>query len=200
MRLKAILTGDIVGSREVDSVVWGKALRRVLEQYATRFDIYRGDSFQAELPVASAVECCMVLMAELLAAGNIGVRVGVGVGTVDRMEKHVQESTGEAFIRSGKAFDQLKKELFRMETPWSDVNEQVNLIFGLCVELMGRWTPNMAESFLAAWRNPSMSQKQLAELLNRKHQSQISTELSKAGYAKIIESIHYCTRQLQSKC
>lgn len=196
----AVLTGDIVNSRKVDSQLWGEQLRLVLSTYTENYDIYRGDSFQAIMPMDKAIVCTIVLMARLQTIDGIRVRIGVGIGEVDQPSSTVKESTGDAFIRSGEAFDDLRKDLFRISSPWPETDKIINILMGLCTEIMGRWTVNMAESFVAAVENPEKNQVQLALLLKRKHQSQLSTELTKAGFAKIQESVNYCTQQLMKPC
>ncbi|PVH25368.1 hypothetical protein DC487_10650 [Sphingobacterium corticibacter] len=196
----AILTGDIVNSRMVDSQLWGEQLRLVLSVHSDNYDIYRGDSFQAIMPLDKAIVCAIVLMARLQTIDGIRVRLGLGIGEINPAANTVRESTGEAYIRSGEAFDDLRRNLFKMSSPWPEVDKNVNIIMGLCTEIMGRWTVNMAESFAAAIENPDKNQVQLAKLLNRKHQSQLSTELTKAGFAKIQESTHYCTQLIMKQC
>ncbi|MCL7987195.1 SatD family protein [Sphingobacterium sp. lm-10] len=192
----AVLTGDIVNSRMADAQLWGEQLRVVLSAYADNYDIYRGDSFQAILPLEKAFICTIVLMARLQTIPGIRVRIGLGIGEVDQPSNTVKESTGKAYIYSGEAFDDLRKDLFKIKTPWQETDRLINLVMGLCTEIMGRWTVNMAESFAAAMENPEKNQVQLAKLLKRKHQSQLSTELTKAGFVKIQESVIYCTQQL----
>ena len=192
----AVLTGDIVNSRMVDAKLWGEQLRLVLSSYADSYDIYRGDSFQAILSLEKAFLCTVILMARLQTIDGIRVRIGLGIGAIDQPSNTVKESTGEAYIYSGEAFDDLRKDLFRIRTPWQETDRIINLLMGLCTEIMGRWTVNMAESFAAAMEHPKKNQVQLAQLLKRKHQSQLSTELTKAGYTKIQESVTYCTQQL----
>ncbi|MFD2744262.1 MULTISPECIES: SatD family protein [Sphingobacterium] len=195
-----ILTGDIVNSRMVDGKLWRAQLHAVLSNYAENYDIYRGDSFQAILSLEKSIICTIVLMAKLQTIDGVRVRVGVGIGEVDATANTVKESTGEAYIRSGEAFDDLRRDLFKMNSPWPEMDRTINIMMGLCTEIMSRWTVNMAESFAAAIENPEKSQVELAKLLKRKHQSQLSTELTKAGFNKIHESVNYCTQQIMKQC
>ncbi len=80
--LWTVLTGDIVNSRSVDAESWRSKLKSVLEIYTKKYDVYRGDSFQALLPLDKAMECAVALMANMHVMEGIGVRIGLGVGTV----------------------------------------------------------------------------------------------------------------------
>ena len=196
----AILVGDIVNSRQQDMTLWLPVLEESLQEYSKTFDIFRGDSFQAEISLEKCFEFVFYIKARIKALGKLDVRIGIGIGTVDHIGKEINSSTGDAFIYAGEAFDTLKKDLIALRSPWKDYDQPVNIMLETATELANRWTVNMAESVSAALIHPEYNQQELTKVLNRKHQSQVSTELTKAHYALIRKVIEYCTQELQRRC
>ncbi|GAA4518025.1 hypothetical protein [Sphingobacterium thermophilum] len=198
--LKAILTGDIVHSRKVSSEIWLSVLTDCLRHYSNKFDIFRGDSFQIELPLEKCIEAVFYIKASIRTIEKLDVRLGLGIGKIEVERQHVKDSSGEAYIFSGEAFDTLDKELIRVRSPFDHWDESTNIMLQLATELANRWTVNMAKTVKTAIEHPEASQLELTKLLHRKHQSQISTELKKANWQKIKLTIEYCTKQLLITC
>ena len=195
-----ILIGDIVNSRKIKAERWLPVLEEVLRRYAKKFDIFRGDSFQAELPLADCFKFVFYLKARIKSVDDLDVRLGIGIGEISYSDDSIQKSNGEAFVYAGEAFDALRKDLFLLRSPWPEYDEPVNIIMDLAMELSSKWTVNMAESVATALENPDANQKELAEMLKRKYQSQVSTELSKAHYIPLTKAIGYCTQELIKRC
>lgn len=195
-----ILIGDIVNSRQQDTSLWLPILEESLQRYSKTFDIFRGDSFQAEISLEKCFEFIFYVKARMKSLGKLDVRLGIGIGAVDHIGKGINNSTGEAFIYAGEAFDTLKKDLIALRSPWMDYDQPINIMLEMAIELANRWTVNMAESVVAALANPEHNQLEITKILNRKHQSQVSTELTKAHYALIGKVIKYCTQELQRRC
>lgn len=200
MNTHAIITGDLVDSRMVDSTIWLPVLEDTLGKYSVKYDIFRGDSFQAELDLTTCLERIFYIKARLKSIGNIDVRIGLGIGSIEYNNDHIKNSTGESFIYSGKAFDFLKKELFAVKTAYEEWDILTNTMLLLAVELASKWTVNMAETVAAYLEYPNYSQQQLGTLLKRKYQSQVSTELTKANWVKIKSAIDYCQKELMKLC
>lgn len=196
----AILTGDIVGSRRVETQEWLPHLESVLTHYTNNFDIFRGDSFQAAVPIEKCIEAVFFIKASIRCIEPLDVRIGLGIGEVSYWDTHIKNSMGEAFINSGEAFDRLEKNYIYVRSPWKDWDEPTNIILQLSTELANRWTFNMAQTIATMIKNPESNQQEIANLLNKKYQSQISTELGNASWQKIRLAIEYCTQQLQKKC
>lgn len=199
-KIYAIVTGDLVNSRNHNAKVWLPVLENSLKEYSTNFDIFRGDSFQAEVELEKSFEILFYIKAKIKSISQLDVRFGLGYGSIENLDKHIKNSTGEAFINSGEAFDELKKELINMQSPWREWDIPVNLMLQLSTELANKWTENMAESVAATFENPLANQQQLANILHRKYQSQVSTELNKASFMKIKKVIEYCTHELLKQC
>jgi len=198
--MHVIIVGDVVGSRQVQADKWLPVLSRALRQYTKKFDIFRGDSFQAELSLEGCFAFVFYLKARLRSIGPLDIRIGIGVGEIDYQDDSIKNSNGQAFVFSGEAFDALGKDLIAVRSPWTEYDEPVNIMLDLAMELSGKWTVNMAESVATAIENPQANQKELAEILKRKHQSQVSTLLNKAHFAQISKVVDYCTKELIKRC
>lgn len=198
--IHAILTGDIVGSRRVEMQEWLPHLEATLAHYTDNFDIFRGDSFQIAIPIEKCMEAIFFIKANMRCIEPLDVRIGVGIGEISYWDTHIKNSMGEAFIYSGEAFDRLEKNYIYVKSPWEEWDESTNIILQLATELANRWTFNMAQTISTIIKNPDANQQEIAKLLNKKYQSQISTELGNASWQKIRQAMEYCTKQLLSKC
>ncbi|WP_313368379.1 hypothetical protein [Sphingobacterium mizutaii] len=198
MSYHVILTGDVVHSRSHDAKEWLPRLERGIKKHALTYDIFRGDSFQAEVPIEACFQAIFYLKSEMRQLEGMDIRIGIGVGQVDFIDKDIKKSSGEAFVLSGQSLDGLSKESLEFKSQWKDLDERMNLILTLCTRLTDQWTPNMAETVQAAMDYPNANQTELTKIIGRKHQSQVSTELSKANYSKINQVIEYCTKELKA--
>lgn len=200
MEICAIITGDIVDSRSKDIKEWLPILDSALRHYSENFDIFRGDSFQAEVQLDQSIEALFYIKSRIKSLGDIDVRMGLGIGGISYIDSHIKKSSGEAFIYSGEAFESLNKDLILVKSKWPGWDESTNLILSLAMEIANKWTTNMAETVAETLRSPDANQLELAKRLNKKYQSQVSTELTKASWAKLSKAIKYCTDQLLKKC
>ncbi len=197
MKYHVIITGDVVQSRSHEAVEWLPSLEDGIKKYAVSYDIFRGDSFQAEITVENCFQSIFYLKAVMRQFEGMDIRIGIGVGDIDFKDKSIKKSSGTAFILSGQALDSLTKETLEFKSPWPDLDERINLILTLSSRLSDQWTSNMAETVKTAMDNPGANQTELTQIIGRKYQSQVSTELGKANYSKINQSIHYCTKELK---
>lgn len=200
MRAHVIVTGDLVNSRTKDSKIWLEVLEDTLAKYSKKFDIFRGDSFQAELAIEHCLEAVFYIKARIKSLTNMDVRMGLGIGSIDYMDEHIKNSTGDAFVNSGVVFDSLNKELFAVRSPDEEWDMLTNTMLSIATELANKWTTNMAETVAAYIYHPLLNQQELAQLLHKKYQSQVSTELGKANWLKIKKAIDYCQNELMKKC
>jgi hypothetical protein len=128
--MQAVLTGDIVNSTKL-SLVKEKALVKLLQQVLKpyKYEFYRGDSFQVLIKEAGS----SLRIALLCRAAAIGitennkadVKVSIGLGEVEDRIKTLGSAKGEAFIISGRAFDELEKMNSRLMI--STANTMTNL-------------------------------------------------------------------------
>lgn len=191
-----VLTGDIIGSRKVDATLWSPVLEGSVAVYSKKFDIFRGDSFQALISMEDAFKSAFFIKASLLGLKDLDMRIGIGIGELDLHKLPIKQASGSALIYSGEAFDSLKKETIRVKSAYEAFDQLCNTMLPLAAELMSRLTPNMAKTVAMALQNEEASQDELALLLTKSYQSQVSTELNKASYFKIKRAIDYCTQEL----
>jgi hypothetical protein len=116
--LRAVITADIVNS----GPSWVQELTRRLEQtiYAGQANakvfFYRGDSFQSYLPDPfSAYRMALRIRTEARLFEKdrpeilTDVRISIGVGAVEMPVTQLATAQGEAFVLSGRGFDELLK-------------------------------------------------------------------------------------------
>ena len=199
-KIYAILTGDIVGSRKANIEKWLPILEESLKHYSDNFDIFRGDSFQIAVPVEQCIEAVFLIKSCIRTVEPLDVRIGLGLGEVSYWDEHIKNASGEALVNSGEAFDALEKNLICVKSLWSQWDEPTNIMLQLAIELANRWTVNMGQTVSTLIKNPHLNQSEIARLLNRKYQSQISTELANANWQKIKVTIDYCTKELIKRC
>ncbi|WNW02254.1 transcriptional regulator [Tenacibaculum sp. HL-MS23] len=186
--MTSILTGDIVKSRKSDSSVWLEKLKTILNKFGKQpidWEIFRGDSFQLEVPIEKALYVAFLLKAQLKQVDNIDVRIGIGIGSKDSKNLHITEANGEAYVNSGEVFDSLvKKQLIAIKTPWLALNEELNLALELALLTMNSWTKNSAEVFQLSIENPLLTQSEIGKKIGIT-QSNISERQKRAGYDAI---------------
>ncbi len=200
IQLTAIITGDLINSRQIKPKVWLPVLEQAIRLYSSKSDIYRGDSFQIEIEIDKAIECVFYIKASLKTLRNIDARMAIGIGSKDFKNRNIKKSNGEAFLNSGEAFEGLKKETIGLKTPWPDTTEICKIMLELASQIADGWSENVANSVKVAFENPGKNQQELAEILHKKYQSQVSTELNKAAFHKISKTIDFCTKTILARC
>ena len=136
--MKAILTGDIVNSREnTNPATWLTPLKKHLTSYGkmpSKWEIYRGDSFQLEIDdPENALLSAIKIKALIKRHDKLDVRIAIGIGQKTFNAPRITESNGEAFIFSGETFNKLDKQkrTLALKTPWEDFNETMDIILRL---------------------------------------------------------------------
>lgn len=150
--MQAVLTGDIVNSTKLPSVK-EKALVKVLEQIFKpyKYEFYRGDSFQALIKEAEdslrIALLCRTAAIGITENNGADVKVSIGLGKVNGRIKKLGAAKGEAFIISGRAFDELEKTGSRLIV--SVANTMANLSFQVIADyinsIYSKMTPKQAK-------------------------------------------------------
>lgn len=198
----AIITGDIINSRNVDVQKWMPELKAVLNKYGSEpknWEIYRGDSFQMEISPIEALKVAILIKSTVKQFKSLDVRLAIGVGEKTYESEKITESNGSAFIFSGGSFEKLKKQTLTIQTKWEDFNQTMNLMFDLATLTMNNWTPKSCVIIKTAIENHGISQKELAIQLHKK-QSNISTSLKRGGFDEIQKLIQYYQQKISNKC
>lgn len=197
-RLIAVITGDIIKSRNVNSRTWQPKLKKWLTSNIgdTKYwQIYRGDSFQVEVPVEDAFDIAISIKALIKSIDVINVRMSIGIGEKNYGGKKVVESNGSAFINSGEAFNNLKFTTLIIKSNISEIDDYFNSILRLISFISDHWKEVTAETILLALANKNMSQKDLAIKL-KKSNTTISKSLKRGGYAEILTAINLYRKQI----
>lgn len=186
----AVLTGDIIHSSRVSPEKWLKSLQGALQPLGNspkNWEIYRGDSFQAEVSNSlDALQISIKIKAAIKAIKGLDVRIAIGIGDKTYEAARVTESNGSAFVNSGHRFDALVKEKINLgiQSPWPDFDREMNLYLRLGLIAMDNWTTNGARMVLLALQNQHLSQTELGKLEGIK-QNTVSTRLKRAYYDEI---------------
>ena len=194
----AVLTGDIINSRQGNVVQWLDILKQTLSKYGQaphQWDIYRGDSFQLVTTPQDALFIALHIKAAIKQNDNYDVRIAIGLGQQTHNAKKIAESNGPAFINSGEAFEALKKQTLTIKSNIPDWDQPLNIMLNLAVLTANNWSSTVATVILAVLEHPTKNQKQIADQLN-KSQSNISAALKRGGYEEIMQLNHYYQNQI----
>lgn len=148
--MKGVITADVVGSTQIKTEDRGTLPALIHEligeiaqcrpELKLQVDIFRGDSFQVWVEKPE----CAPLVALLLRAGlrksalrageqQLDARISVGIGDVAYRDATVSQSDGEAFVLSGRGFDQLgKQQRLMVQTPSETANEELRVETATC--------------------------------------------------------------------
>jgi hypothetical protein len=196
--MKAVLTGDIINSREGNAGFWIDSLKEVLQVYGKEpkhWEIYRGDSFQLVLSPQDALIAAFHIKACIRQIKNYDVRIGIGLGDESYSADKVTESNGTAYVHSGECFEVLKKHTLSVKSNNLDFDDTINLILSLILLIANNWSNTVAQALKVSIEHPNKHQKEVAAILN-KSQSSISEALKRGGYDEIIKLNNYYKKQL----
>lgn len=170
MSVSAVLTADIVKFTRLSPVLKKRMIAKlavVLKKY--KFEFYRGDSLQVYIKnPGEALELAFRLRSVARSFSFVNdVRVSIGIGKVVTQPRTLRTATGEAFVLSGRAFDQLKGG----QNLWiQSSNENANIAF----RVIGYYSDSIFR------RLTSKQSEVVTELLNENTQIQAAKKLKKA--------------------
>lgn len=196
---QAVITGDVIHSREGTFANWMTALKSALhdlDQTDKAWDIFRGDSFQLALRPEDALLAAFYIKARIKQKGMHDVRMAIGIGTIHHRAETISESQGSAFLRSGTCFDQLKKRTIGLYSECPDLDTPMNIMLDLLTLTIDNWSKVSAMVIQTAIRNPEATQSELANRL-QKTQSNISEALKRGGYEPMMNVNEYFLTQLK---
>ena len=187
----AIITGDIINSREGKTEDWLNHLKEILNYYGEnpkKWEIFRGDSFQLSITPERAILAAIHIKASIKQTKNQDVRIAIGLGEEKYSSLKITESNGSAYIRSGECFESLKKHTLAIKSNNEQLDKSINIMLNLTLLTANNWSSTAAQVIKTVIENPEKNQKKLAELL-KKSQSSVSETLKRAGFEEIM-SIH----------
>ena len=192
LSMTSVITGDIINSRKLKNAVWLKKLKRTLAHEGSSprtWQIYRGDSFQVEVKDPAMVFLTVLrIKATLKGIKNLDVRMAIGIGKKEFTAFNITESNGEAFIHSGEKLESLKKEkqTLAIESPWPELDKEMNVCFQLALIAMDNWSPSSAELIRILIDKPEIRQKVLARKL-KISQSSVSERQKRSNFTAIMD-------------
>lgn len=184
----AVITGDIINSREGDIESWINPLKETLNKYGSEpknWEIYRGDSFQLSLEIEKALLAVLHIKSTIKQIKTYDVRMAVGIGEEKYSSKKITESNGTAFVNSGECFEGLKKYSVAIKSNNKKLDESLNIMFKLSLLTMDNWSSVVSKVIKTAIEHPGKNQKGLAKLLNRS-QSNISEAFKRGGFEEMM--------------
>ena len=188
----AIITGDIINSREIDPKLWLKVLKDCLKSFGKEpvsWEIFRGDSFQLQIDhPEKAFMAAIYIKACIKTIKRLDVRMAIGIGSELHPADKITEANGEAYIYSGNRFESLKKEkqTLAIQTPDEELDKELNLYLKLILLVLNDWSISSAGLVKTIIENDKLSQQEIGTLLGIK-QSSVSERYSRAAYAEILE-------------
>jgi hypothetical protein len=189
----AVITGDIINSREGKALDWLESLKKALNRYGNSsedWEVYRGDSFQLKTNMESSLEACLYIKACIKQFNTLDVRMAIGIGSSKGPIGKITEEQGEAFYRSGECFENLKSDHLAVNTGDEHQDTILNLMLDLGLLTFNAWSSVDSVTLKVILEHPGYTQKQIAELL-KKSPSTLSFTLQKVGYKEIQSLLTY---------
>lgn len=198
----AVITGDIIGSRKLkDAAKWLHPLKVLLNEWGpspSKWEIYRGDSLQLEVPdPLESLHRALRIKALIKSIppeeadkrlGPLDVRLAIGIGEKSYKAGHLSESNGSAFMYSGDLFDEIKKKKISMSvrSPWQTFNADMNLYLKLACMAMDDWTLSAAEAMQVVLAYPKLNQAEIGDCLGIA-QNSVNYRLKRAHAGEVLQ-------------
>jgi len=200
--MKAIVTGDIIGSRKlINQEIWLHPLKDLLATWGERHKTWtldRGDYFQIEIKnPENALKNALEIKALIRGVSPqnaqkktspIDVCLAIGIGEETFAGETIHENNGPAYIYSGERFDLQKKEGITMgiKSHWAEFDDEINLYLKLACTFMDHWTINSAQLISIILEHPGISQAETGRRLGIK-QNSVSGRGNRAHLREILE-------------
>lgn len=203
----AVLTGDVVRSSK-----WSGSERALLhdaistvsaeiQQYFSpsipyEIDLFRGDSWQLLVSEpGQALRVALFFRARLrsrLDAAKVDSRIAIGVGSVDFLpESGVSTGDGDAFRRSGWAFEELGRSFRMAFSAEGETARCLNVVVRLVDHPAAFWTPRQAYAISQALLG--LTQEQIAESWVDRPitQQAVAQHLARAGWHAVDTAVTF---------
>lgn len=162
-RVCAVLTGDLVDYSKLEDserLEYVNCLREVLNdlnEINLKFEIFRGDSFQAILPSSRVALTTALIIRSYIISRKLNspkkvrpdVRIAIGIGTIEQYNaSNISSSDGEAFRNSGPELDRMDKKRQRIviKTNRPLANRELKTECVLLDAITSKWRPGQAEA------------------------------------------------------
>ena len=200
----AIITGDVIDSEKIDAKKWLSVLKEYFNTFGkspTDWAIYRGDEFQLRVGnVEEAFITAIQIKAKMKQFKDLDVRLSIGLGDEIVGSKNILESNGTAFVRSGRSFDDLRKNKTTMlvNTGNQEIDQELNLYIKLALTgFMDKWSVASAEIVSLNLENMSISQEEIAKMAGMA-QAAISQRLKRANFEVLMDLNSMFVKKIKS--
>lgn len=195
LNISTVITADIVNSEPS----WGKELGKKLEQtiYATqaaaKVFFYRGDSFQSYLPdpfstyrLALKLRTKAKLFEKDRPEIKTDVRISIGIGSVELPITQLANAQGEAFVISGRGFDEMVKNDKRLNMQCGDAKTNITLeTISLITDFLFQ-SLTMKQAEVLEYLLNYHTQIEIAKLI-KKSQSTVNSHVQSMGWNQMEE-------------
>lgn len=198
LKMIAVITGDIINSREGEIEKWLTPLKKTLNYYGEEpkeWEIFRGDSFQLSTTPEKALLAAIHIKATIKQIKSQDVRMAIGIGREKYNSTKITESNGTAYIRSGDSFESLKKQTLAINSNNENLNQSINIMLSLSLLTANNWSSTVANVIKTAIENSEQKQNHLAQLLH-KSQSSVSEALKRGGFEEIMNMNNFYKIQI----
>ncbi len=196
----AVITGDIVNSQQFSTEHWLPDLKALFARWGNSpfdWEIYRGDEFQLRCKAVDAFRRALSIKSLLKKTEALDVRLSIGLGQEEYVSMHVAESSGSAYVLSGRQLDEIKVRTCNLAFASDDENlsADFNVLFKWASLEFDNWTPASAEIIHELLNRPEATQESLAKLFGIS-QSSVSQRMRRANYDLIMETDRYYRRKI----
>lgn len=155
MAVQAVLTGDIVNSTKLNAAKEKKLIKTLTNLFISyKMEFFRGDSFQVYIKnPEEALRVTLLCRAAAISFSKgektvlSDVRISIGIGTVHTPVRTLKTANGEAFILSGRSFDEIIKNRERLAIEIANplANEGLQVIADYLNAIFAMMTSKQAE-------------------------------------------------------
>lgn len=179
MKIGAIITGDIVDSTKMiaeernSMLCMLQSLPDLLSSLVEiDLEIFRGDSFQ--IKVTEAVKSLRVAIAIRAHIRSFkfakfnrqwDARLAIGLGTLEYENNTLATSDGEAYRASGRGLDSIGKRRLQIETPWKNVNKELQVSTAFADDVISRWSQSQSKVMFHSITNNNISHAEIGNIL-----------------------------------
>lgn len=184
------------------------------------FEMYRGDSFQGAISKPEQVLRLVLLLRSSSRMNQVtklkvntttkkihfnadfqatDLRLAVGIGTITKLAGKLMESDGDAFHRSGRLIDSLKKlgPNLAINTPSEKVNKELAASWGLIDAIVSKWTASQAE--VVYYCLIGHTQIEIANTILKTTPSAVNQRLKGASWSALEKMIDYFEENIINK-
>lgn len=200
--IAGVLTGDIVKSRDIETSDYDKLLytldrtfKALAEESDLKFDIYRGDSFQAIFsePSEALKAAIIIRLALRTSTPPFDARQSIGIGKISSLRQDVRSSIGEAFTLSGTGLDEIKGKNISIRTNNNELQERLELVTSFVDAHISSLPPAQSEVLMHYLISRDKSHNAIA-LASGKGRSNVTRLLNACRYQLVDEYLSYCKR------